>query len=194
MCIDIFIANNKRCVLKRIKRIGDWIELILRFISFSRPSSARRRSVPWPCRWVCRWLHRRPIGASGSTAGWLSCRRLGRRCSRLAACTRWRRCTANKGEMSWVWWILFCNSSCANLEQEVERNDGVQVSGEELQHGEDRVHDPVGQPLGVVLLCAGLDRFDRNVRGVGDADDVAEQLRGRAEHQVQGDQTGSNWK
>lgn len=84
------------------------------------------------------------------------------------------------------------NSVGANLQQEVERNDGVQVSGEELQHREDRIHDPVGQPLGVVLLRARLDRFDRNVRGVGDADDVAEQLRGRPEHQVQGDQTGSS--
>ena len=73
------------------------------------------------------------------------------------------------------------------LDQPVEGHPTHQDVGEELQHGEEREHHPVHQPLGVVVLGLALQGLDGRVRRVQEADEVAEQLRPVAEHQPQGD-------
>lgn len=46
------------------------------------------------------------------------------------------------------------------LQQEVEGDERCQETGEEFQNGEDRIQDPVCQPLGIVHFGARLNRFD----------------------------------
>lgn len=80
-----------------------------------------------------------------------------------------------------------------HLQQPVQRNERRQEHGEELEQREDGVQHPVRQPLGVVRLGRRLDRLDRHVRRIGDADHVAQQLGAAAEHQVQHAQAQAAW-
>lgn len=63
-----------------------------------------------------------------------------------------------------------------------------------LEHREHAVDDPVREPLGVVLLGAGFDRLHRDVRRVGDADRVTQDLRGIAEGQVENHNGNTTWE
>ena len=80
------------------------------------------------------------------------------------------------------------------LEQPVERHPPDQEVWEELQNGEEGEHDPIHEPLCVVLLVRGLQGLDGAVGGVQEPNAVAEQLGPEAEHQPQGGQTNQTWK
>lgn len=71
------------------------------------------------------------------------------------------------------------------LQQPVEGNNLHQEEGEVLEHRQDTVDDPVGEPSGVVLLCAGFDRFHGNVRRISHSNGVTQDLCGIAEGQIE---------
>lgn len=71
------------------------------------------------------------------------------------------------------------------LQQPVEWDDLHQEKGEMLKHGQNAVDYPVGEPSGVVFLCAGFDCFHGNVRRISYADSVAQDLCGIAEGQIE---------
>lgn len=75
------------------------------------------------------------------------------------------------------------------LEKPVEWNHLGNVEREELEDGEAGVDHPVSQPFGVVGLVSGLNSFHGNVSWIGDANDVAENLSGIAEGEVQCDES-----
>lgn len=76
------------------------------------------------------------------------------------------------------------------LQQPVERDHFGDESREEFQSGEDGKKNPVGEPFGVVTLVRGLDGLDGNVGGVGESNDVAQNLGSPSEGEVQSDQSG----
>lgn len=71
------------------------------------------------------------------------------------------------------------------LQQPVEGDDLHQEEGEMLEHRQNTVDDPVGEPSGVVLLCAGFDRFHGNVRRICHANGITQDLCGIAEGQIE---------
>lgn len=75
------------------------------------------------------------------------------------------------------------------LEEPVERNHLRDVEREELEHREDGVDHPVGEPLCVVGLVGALDGLHGDVGGVGDSNHVAEDLGGIAEGEVECDES-----
>jgi len=81
-----------------------------------------------------------------------------------------------------------------HFQQPVEGNHRSQQAREELNDREDAEGDPVNQPLGVVLLRAGLDGMDGDVGGVQHSNDVAQQLGAIAEDEIEGDESSSTWK
>lgn len=75
------------------------------------------------------------------------------------------------------------------LQEPVEWNHSGDVQREELKDREASVDHPVGQPLGVIRFVSGFDSFHGNVGWVGDANDVAENLSGIPEGEVQCDES-----
>lgn len=75
------------------------------------------------------------------------------------------------------------------LEEPVEWNHLGDVQREEFEDGEACVDHPVSQPFGVVRFVGTLNSFHGNVGWIGDANDVAENLRGIAEGEVQCDES-----
>lgn len=60
------------------------------------------------------------------------------------------------------------------LDTVVERNPVEEKVSERLNDDEESVHNPVGEPLSVVLLVLGLDSLERAVSGVDETNEVAE--------------------
>ena len=50
-----------------------------------------------------------------------------------------------------------------NLDEPVDREPPDDDVAREFDHVEETEHDPVSQPLGVVILCRRLDRFDSEI-------------------------------
>lgn len=79
------------------------------------------------------------------------------------------------------------------LQQPVEGDGLDEEERHVLEHRKHAVDDPVREPLGVVLLGAGFYRLHRDVRRVGDADRVTQDLRGIAEGQVENHNGNTTW-
>jgi len=73
------------------------------------------------------------------------------------------------------------------LAEPVEGDPANQEVGEELEEGEEGEDNPVGQPLGVVLLHLGLQRLDGGISRVDKPDHVTQQLRPVPKHEPEGD-------
>lgn len=74
------------------------------------------------------------------------------------------------------------------LQQPVEWNNFDDVEREEFDDREASEDHPVGQPFSVVGLVFRFDSFHRDISGVGDSNDVADDLSCISEGKVQSDE------
>ena len=68
------------------------------------------------------------------------------------------------------------------LDEEVEGDEGQDEAGELVHNVEKAEHDPVGQPLLVVVSALGLESKEGHEAGVGDAEDASDVGVADAEH------------
>lgn len=61
------------------------------------------------------------------------------------------------------------------LDQVVEGEEGEQVADKAIGDGEQAEHDPVGEPLLIVLITSRFERFETHVRRIYESNKVADQ-------------------